>query len=498
MTAADAGLKELTVVGPPDTNAYIASLRGCVARDAFPVHSTAYPRDSTALSEQVYDSKQLSVHAIALRPSESELGSSEYPSRPTQFSQKQLDTYTAGIAQDMFGRASGAPRPHISAPLFQGMNRLAVPDDRYPLPVTSDADIATDMVYVCRAPDTRGKFDVGLAKQLNIPNGPIRALITQGQTVEFDDPTAPGGKRTVRPEDCLVGGGPGAILVVVSCREYNIDRLVTSKAFAPLQMQDGEKPQLLAHKLVHRVSRAVWEDKRYQAWMETFGPDAEHLFADTTGTDEIFFGASAWNALRLSMINPDIFTVPYNTITIPPPPILHCNAKVLEPNHVSTMHPPAPTSLMPRHPNDERFPTSTSELESAREEIAKAYPEYIEAVKAAQESVAEAEKLRGDVPSQPGDDIVVTTLGTGSAVPSKYRNVSATHLEIPGVGGILLDCGEGTLGQMRRKFGPDGMKQMFDDLRVICVSHMHADHHLGLCSILADRFKVSSSFSVRS
>lgn len=98
--------------------------------------------------------------------------------------------------------------------------------------------------------------------------------------------------------------------------------------------------------------------------------------------------------------------------------------------------------------------------------------------------------------NRPGDDIEISTLGTGSAIPSKYRNVSSTVLSIPNlykgqVGEILLDCGEGTLGQMRRKYGADGMYKLYAGLKMIFISHMHADHHLGLHSILEDRFRVS-------
>jgi hypothetical protein len=41
-------------------------------------------------------------------------------------------------------------------------------------------------------------------------------------------------------------------------------------------------------------------------------------------------------------------------------------------------------------------------------------------------------------------------LGTGSAVPSKYRNVSAILLRLPRHGALMLDCGEGSYGQLVR------------------------------------------------
>ncbi len=70
--------------------------------------------------------------------------------------------------------------------------------------------------------------------------------------------------------------------------------------------------------------------------------------------------------------------------------------------------------------------------------------------------------------------------------------VSGTLIQIPGHGNILLDCGEGTWGQLVRSFGdePDGVWQVMRDLKCIFLSHMHGDHHMGLSKILMMRAKV--------
>lgn len=49
------------------------------------------------------------------------------------------------------------------------------------------------------------------------------------------------------------------------------------------------------------------------------------------------------------------------------------------------------------------------------------------------------------------DDMEIVLLGTGSSQPSKYRNVSSIYLNLFSRGGMLLDCGEGTLGQLKRR-----------------------------------------------
>jgi len=94
------------------------------------------------------------------------------------------------------------------------------------------------------------------------------------------------------------------------------------------------------------------------------------------------------------------------------------------------------------------------------------------------------------------DEIIVTTLGTGSAAPSKYRNVSSTLLHIPnrqgsGLDFVLLDAGEGTLGQIKRKFGLE-WQETLRRLKIIFISHLHADHHCGLASILQERSELDN------
>ena len=40
------------------------------------------------------------------------------------------------------------------------------------------------------------------------------------------------------------------------------------------------------------------------------------------------------------------------------------------------------------------------------------------------------------------DELEVTFLGTGAAIPSKYRNVTGIHVNLFSRGGLLMDCGE--------------------------------------------------------
>ena len=98
-------------------------------------------------------------------------------------------------------------------------------------------------------------------------------------------------------------------------------------------------------------------------------------------------------------------------------------------------------------------------------------------------------------------DPLINTHLANTQVPGKYRNVSGIYLRIRGRGGMLLDCGEGTLGQMSRYLATsrrtgvgevvqgvlNALEDALVELKCVWISHMHADHHLGLLRILCAR-----------
>ncbi len=71
----------------------------------------------------------------------------------------------------------------------------------------------------------------------------------------------------------------------------------------------------------------------------------------------------------------------------------------------------------------------------------------------------------------------VTILGSSSATPTTNRHPSAQYLNLRDYC-MLVDCGEGTQIQMLR------YKLKYNRLNHIFISHLHADHYLGLSALL--------------
>jgi ribonuclease Z len=73
-------------------------------------------------------------------------------------------------------------------------------------------------------------------------------------------------------------------------------------------------------------------------------------------------------------------------------------------------------------------------------------------------------------------DLSVFFAGTGASAPSARRGLSATLVRAGG-DRILVDCGEGTQRQLVKTVG-------LPEINVILITHLHADHWLGLPGML--------------
>ncbi|TIB94212.1 hypothetical protein E3Q19_00555 [Wallemia mellicola] len=368
---------------------------------------------------------------------------------------------------------------------------------RLPAPRYTRLDTAAS--YVVMGKPMRGKFNNEIANQLQVP-GPLRSKLTKKESVSYK--TKDGTDVTVSPEQVMAPDtDPTAIKVffVLNVPNLNhVDSLVNSQTWK--RHMQTNKP----HIIVHNIGWGVLENEKYVDWLKSWGTATHHLISSPEYTpNNISLPSSFLSVKRASHLS-EVFKTPLYSLDAPrklPESLTsEVNIEILDKHHLAELNPPqAPAiepTLMSGLPPGFDIHEDTSEEDLLKQGLTdKSWENYSKACEAIKKEVA------GLTPpeEQPGDDVVVTTLGTGSALPSKYRNVSSTLLQTP-YGHILLDAGEGTWGQLSRRFGDrsrqtlprDGEEDAWDVLRntkVIYLSHVHADHHIGLAKLLLLRAK---------
>lgn len=242
--------------------------------------------------------------------------------------------------------------------------------------------------------------------------------------------------------------------------------------------------------VVHLTPRSVLAEPAYQSFIASFGSEAQHiLVAESESSPVPVMKKSAILQAKLNALDPDLFPVPLearDSATNRPqlPPNCMVGDNMLKYN----LRPVAKRGV------DKSECGEVLDIAAVHAELKENRLEALEA--AAKALAAEVPKEGPGAPpvavlSASPDDLALTFLGTGAAMPSKYRNVTGLLLDLPSRGAaMLMDCGEGSLGQMRRRLGHDGADAVLRRLSMVWISHIHADHHVGLPCLLAARTRL--------
>ncbi|KAJ8585232.1 hypothetical protein M405DRAFT_773220 [Rhizopogon salebrosus TDB-379] len=359
------------------------------------------------------------------------------------------------------------------------------PGFSHPLPSLPTCNRRATLAYAVVGPRVRGKFDVKRAESFGLKAGPLRARVARGETVTVVG--SDGSERSVGPGD-VVGASedPGVVLILDTPSIEHIPSLIRGFESGVFSKYWGKEQEIKDHALrvvFHLCGDEVAGHERYKAFMNGFKDDVHHIVASRDHMpDPITFTSAAFNQLRLSHLDSNIFAVPKYSLV---------SRKVLNTTGLSSstewMHAHTVIDIRPPRPPVRASDADVGDLFHPVAVLGE--PPTLS--DAARMQFSEARALVGDatVPDIPGKDVTVVTLGTGSAIPSKYRNVSGTLLHIPEAGYILLDAGEGTWGQLARNYGA-GVWDVLRGLKCIFISHIHGDHHIGLAKILSIRQQI--------
>ncbi|KAK5164556.1 uncharacterized protein LTR77_009762 [Saxophila tyrrhenica] len=343
------------------------------------------------------------------------------------------------------------------------------------LPPTEPAKEAIS--YIIRNHTVRGKFDPKAAERLNIQKGRKWADLASGKTAESED------GQTITPDMVLAPSKEGGGFAIVDMPDPTyIDGLLT-------------RPEWREPKVMAGVGHIVWScgpgvatDPRVHEFMREFN-GLEHIVSSPDYCpNNIALDSPAASTIRLRKVDPTRYGVPIHDAVGEQSyggsdshlamqkqhPLPEKGVQLAERGMILQLEPSIDLQR-----NQVIPPLDIPAVESAVPPDV--LTEAVKAREAVRMSLSEETTWASTLPDK---DAEVITLGTGSALPSKYRNVSATLVRIPSWGSILLDCGENTLGQLKRVFTPSELKEVLQSLRLLFISHMHADHHLGTASVI--------------
>ena len=343
------------------------------------------------------------------------------------------------------------------------------------------------MSYLCKFADVPGKFNPSQAKELGLKPGPLYAQLKNGKIV-----VAPNGNE-IHPEDVLGPTIEGPRFLILDCPSVSYLQSLTTNPV----LNTFDHVSLV----VHITPWEVLNTEAYCKFASRFGRDCHHLLLHrSVCKPEISFRDSFKIQYPLNVLDPATFHLP----SVDRAPSLVLDA-------------PFDTAMLGKSllkfdfsskgmgwRNDSVLPDLTlQEIQRPLQGLVTASNRsVIEYIKEVKEKMAKeiqpSENTESSIKSTAdkshewsgGKDIKITFLGTGSAISTKYRNVSGILLQMPAGEGMLLDCGEGGVSQIYRCFGKQKAEEVLMNLKCAFISHMHTDHHTGLCQVLTLREKL--------
>ena len=339
--------------------------------------------------------------------------------------------------------------------------------------------------FIFTTPPIQGKFLPQKAKELGIPPGPLYTKLKSGETVTF---VVNGIEKTVMSQEVVLQGTKGVAIPVIFCPSGDVlSQLQQSEQLVKLKdTSNCDLPTIDA--MVHITPSLIFQDIRYQDWIRTFPTNVDHIWIDCNESigccrvppiSESAFQSAALGALTRSLIHGEIY----------PSPIDHTELR--SKNSIGEKSDDISIIVATRTLEYLLIPRARKGLVSAGASTSAL--EIKEAMSLANDSgaIREATTILNSIKSTEGiahknGELLFT--GTGSAVPCKHRNVSGIVLRVHNGNSMLLDVGEGTIGQLLRA-NPQRTDyiNVLKSIQAVWISHPHADHHLGLLRLLSEQ-----------
>lgn len=523
----------LTLFGPPNLNHTLATARRFIFRKGMPINvheirDDVKKKDETNGSAPYWADDNIKVWAMSVLPSDNQMRPADRAAGTVSPRKRSIDevnetatsTNTAESARN--GELTSAEREQLTVkavvaemfdstwrldtlyetplskvnlpatifirnastnkvekyhgPLPNGPNSLPDPDLKvlvrrpWPgalvdsLPHTEPAREAVS--YIIRNHMQRGKFNPKRAIELKVEKGRKWSELSAGNNVVNEDGDA------ITPDMVLGESKQGGGLAVVDLPDASyIDNLIARPEWRQSEIMAG------IGAIVWICGKGVANDSRLRGFMAEFSQLQHIVSSAECCPNHVAMDSSAAATVRLQRIDPARWRIPVHNDSSTDEA-----SELLQGYNIRAARRGQVVQLEPSFEVHEKQAVAPLSISDVEREMSQDVLE--EAAQAAALIQTSKEQALASKLSIPNEDAEITTLGTGSALPSKYRNVSATLVRVPGWGNILLDCGENTLGQLKRVFTSEELKDILQQLRMIIISHMHADHHLGTVGVI--------------
>ncbi|CAJ1907227.1 unnamed protein product [Cylindrotheca closterium] len=344
--------------------------------------------------------------------------------------------------------------------------------------------------YIFTTPPIQGKFLVERAIALGIPKGPLFGQLKNGKSVTFTNEA--GTTRTISSSEVVEPGSPGiSIAVLYYPSNECLDQLKSSEKLK--EYQENEKGHPVLEVIVHMATRDLFLGKEAKEWRESFGSEVKHIFLATdlrssTETSSPFH-SGMMGAIARSKVCSSVYNVPNIPIQLrETTPAAQPEGETV-PGYMEAQ-PLLEYIIVPR--SKRGFGSRNASVLHWRS-IQKQVLQILEQSGAKGEAENALSHHSSVLTSNANNDknrgeLIFT--GTGSAIPCKYRNVSGIYLKMENGNAMLLDVGEGTVGQLMRALS-SSFSEVLCAIKAVWISHPHADHHLGLLRLLSDRNQVT-------
>lgn len=337
------------------------------------------------------------------------------------------------------------------------------------LPPTTPSSIA--MSYIVRNHKQRGRFMAKVAKGLGVPPQ-MNSQLARGEHVTLNDGTI------VTPDQVLEAGKEGGGAAIID---------IPSKEFIPALLR---RPEWHEAKVMTGVGAFIWilgpgvaRDTSLVGFMEEF-KDCKHIISSPEHCpNQFMMSSAAVAAVHHHLIDPERYAL-----------LQHHNISSESAETIADVLTPVmaqPGLILQLEPTVSIQDQQVQQPVNLIRAIDQISPAVLRLAKRAKDDIkAELAQIPLEDQNLPSPGAEIICLGTGSALPSLHRNVAGTLLRVPGYGSYLFDAGENTLGQLKRIYSSEELVELFRDLKMIWISHLHADHHLGVAAVIKAWYEV--------